>query len=130
MISRKNRKKGQAKFPVPIPLMVFVIAMSGFALVYVCLQSRTEKLGREIKDLEAARESLRDQLVQEQCEWARLQSPSNLDQALKAHGLVMTWPSRDQIVRVRYDGSPDSLHGFEPRPASRVARSDRVVMND
>ena len=129
-MSKRNKKKGQAKFPLPIPLVILVLVLSGFALMYVCLQSRTEKPGREIKTLEAARDGLRDQLVLEQCEWARLQSPSSLEQSLKAHGLVMTWPSRDQIVRIHYDGTPDSSRGNEWRPASRVARSDRIAMND
>ncbi len=126
---KKNRKKTQAKFPVPIPLVALVLVLAGLSLVYVCLQSRTETLGREIKQLEVARDRLRDQLVRDQCEWARLQSPSNLEQALKMHGLVMTWPNRDQIVRIRYDGSLDTLRGLESRPGSRVARADRIVMN-
>lgn len=128
-MAKKNRKKTPAKFPVPIPLVALVLVLSGLSLVYVCLQSRTETLGREIKQLEAARDRLRDQLVREQCEWARLQSPSSLEQALKTHGLVMTWPGRDQIVRIRYDGSPDPQRGMDSRPASRVARADRIVMN-
>ncbi len=130
MMAKKNKKKGQVKFPVPVPLVALLLVLVGFALVYVCLQSRTETLGREIRGLEAARDRLRDQLVREQCEWAKMQSPSSLEQALKAHGLVMTWPGRDQIVRVRYDGSLDTLHGYESRPMARVARNTRIVMND
>jgi hypothetical protein len=130
MLTKKNKKKGQAKFPVPVPLVALLLVLVGFALVYVCLQSRTETLGREIRGLEAARDRLRNEEVRQQCEWARMQSPSSLEQALKAHGLVMTWPGRDQIVRVRYDGTLDTLHGFESRPMARVARNNRVVMND
>ncbi len=130
MMAKKNRKKGQTKFPVPIPLVALLVVLVGFALVYVCLQSRTETLGREIRGLEASQSRLRDQLVREQCEWAKMQSPSSLELALKSHGLVMTWPGRDQIVRVRYDGSLDTLHGYETRPSARVARNNRIVMND
>lgn len=129
-MARKNKKKGQTKLPIPIPLAALIVVLVGLSLVYVCLQTQTEKLGREIKGLESARDSLRDQLVREQCDWARLQAPSSLDQALKMHGLVMTWPGRDQIVRVRYDGSLDSPRGLDMRPGSRVASSGRVVMND
>ena len=129
-MAKKNKKKGQAKLPVPIPLVALVFVLAGLSLVYVCLHTRTETLGRDIKTLEVARDHLREQLVLEQCEWARLQAPSSLEQAMKTHGLVMTWPGRDQIVRVRYDGSLDSPRGFEMRPASRVARADRLVMND
>jgi len=130
MMAKKNRKKGQAKFPVPVPLVALLSVLVAFALVYVCLHSRTETLGREIRGLEASRDRLRDQLVREQCEWAKMQSPSSLEQALKVHGLVMTWPGRDQIVRVRYDGSLDTLHSYESRPLARVARNNRIVMND
>lgn len=129
-MARNNKKKGQAKLPVPIPLVALVLVLAGLSLVYVCLQTRTETLGREIKALEVARDHLREQLVREQYDWAKLQSPSSLEQAMKTHGLVMTWPGRDQIVRVRYDGSLDSPRGIEMRPASRVARADRIVMND
>lgn len=130
MIAKKNKKKGQAKFPVPIPLVALLLVCVAFALVYVCLHSRTETLGREIRGLEAARDRLRDQLVREQCEWAKMQSPSSLEQALKGHGLVMTWPGSDQIVRVRYGGALDTLHGYETRSTARVARNNRIVMND
>ncbi|MEI6514656.1 MAG: hypothetical protein WCO77_01650 [bacterium] len=129
-MAKKNKKKGQAKFPVPMPVVAAILAAAGLALFYVCFQARTETLGREIKVLEAARDSLRDQLVREQCEWARLQSPSSLAQSLASFGLVMTWPGRDQIVRVRYDGSLDSPRGYAMRLSSGVARADRVVMND
>lgn len=130
MMSKKNRKKGPMKFPVPVPVVMLILVLAGFALVYVCMQSRMETLGRDIKRLEVARDALRDQLMREQAEWARMQSPSSLDQALRQHGLAMNWPGREQIVRVRYDGATDTSRGYEMRPASRVARSDRVVMND
>ena len=129
-MAKRNKKKGQARFPLPIPLVMLVLVLSGFALMYVCLQGRTEKLGREIKALEAARDGLREQLVREQCEWASLQSPSSLEQSLREHGLVMTWPGRDQIVRIRYGGGLDTLHGQTLRPASQFVRSDRIAMND
>lgn len=129
-MAKKNKRKGQPAFPVPIPLVVAVLAAASFALVYVCLQSRTETLGHDIKKLEASRDRLREQLVRAQCDWARLQSPSSLEQALKQHGLVMTWPARDQIVRVQLDGSLDNPRGATGRPALPVARVDRIVMND
>lgn len=129
-MSRKNKKKGQMKFPVPIPVVMLILVVASFALVYICLQSRTEKLGRDIKTLEVARDALKDQLEREQCEWAKIQAPYSIEQALKTHGLVMTWPGRDQIVRVRYNGSVDTPFGIELRQASRLARANRVVMND
>jgi hypothetical protein len=129
-MSRRNRKKTQAGFKFPAPLALTLVVMAGISLVYVCMQSRTEALGREIKQLEAQRDQLREKVVKEQCEWARMQSPANVEKALKEHGLVMTWPGRDQIVRMRADGSIDTMMGPEPRAPGRYARVDRIVMND
>ena len=68
-------------------------------------------------------------MQQVQLAWARMQSPGNIERALKEHGLVMTWPGRDQIVRVRPDGTAES-GAAERRNGERLARVDRVVMND
>lgn len=129
-MSRRNRKKTQTGLMFPARLALILVAIAGVCLVYVCVQSRTSALGREIKKLEAQRDQLREKVIKEQCEWARLQSPANVEKALKEHGLVMTWPSRDQIVRMRADGSIDALMGPEGRPGGRLARVDRIVMND
>jgi hypothetical protein len=114
----------------PARLALVLVVMAGLSLFYVCVQSRTEALGREIKRLEAQRDQLRERVVKEQCAWARMQAPANVEAALKEHGLVMTWPGRDQIVRLRADGSIDTLMGPETRPGGRLARVDRIVMND
>ena len=101
-----------------------------FGLSYVTLQARAETLGKEIRTLELRRDQLRDRIVKEQCAWARMQSPASIEQALRDQGLVMTWPNRDQIVRIGSDGSVDGSAGPEARPATRYARADRVVLND
>ncbi len=129
-MARRNRKKTQTGLMFPARLALVLMAVAGVSLIYVCVQSRTSALGHEIKKLEAQRDQLREKVIKEQCEWARLQSPANVEKALKEHGLVMTWPSRDQIVRMRADGSIDTLMGPEPRPGGRLARVDRIVMND
>lgn len=129
-MARRNRKKTQAGFIFPVPLAVALVLLAGFSLFYVCLKAKTEGLGQQIKALEANRAKLQQDLIREQCEWARLQSPASVDQALKGHGLVMTWPGRDQIVRMRPDGTIDATVGPEMRHPVRVARYDRVVMND
>lgn len=129
-MARRNRKKNEAGFARHLPLALLLAVVVVFGLGYVTLQARAEILGKEIKGLEAHRDQLRDQIVKEQCVWARMQAPASLERALREQGLVMTWPNRDQIVRVRADGSVDGYAGPETRPASRYARTDRIVMND
>lgn len=129
-MARRNRKKTQAGFVFPIPLAVVLVLLAGLSLFYVCLKAKTEALGQEIKALEALSVQLRQDVVREQCAWAGRLSPASMEQALKVHGLVMTWPGRDQIVRLRTDGTIDGSAGPETRPPVRYARLDRVVMND
>lgn len=129
-MARRNRKKSQEGFVFPVPLATLLVVVAGLALFFVCLKSKTEGLGQEIKTLEARRDQLRQDVVKEQCEWARMLAPSSIEQSLKMHGLVMTWPNRDQIVRVRADGTLDNAGYPDSRPPSRLARVDRIVMND
>lgn len=129
-MARRNRKKNETGFVFPWQMALASAVIAALALTYVYLQSRADTLGREIKTLEAKRDQLRDKIVKEQSVWARMQSPASLEQALREHALVMTWPNRDQIVRVRADGMIDGYTGPESRPSTRYARADRIVMND
>jgi hypothetical protein len=131
-MAKKNKKKRQAGFMFPPPLAVVLILIVGSGVFYVGLKSKAEALGRDIKALEVKREALRERLVKEQCEWAQMLSPSRIELALKQHGLVMTYPNRDQIVRLRGDGSIEGLAAAgRQRPAApRDVHSDRVVLND
>jgi len=130
-MARKNRKKRQGGHVFPAPLAVILVVVAGLSLLYICLNAKTEALGREIKMLEVKRDVLRDTLIKAQYEWAQAQSPANLDKVLKDHGLVMTWPSLDQIVRVRTDGAVEGLAASRVRLAGkRYAHVDRIVMND
>jgi hypothetical protein len=129
-MARRNRKKNESGFVFPWQMALVLAGIAAFALTYVYLQSRAETLGGEIKMLEVKRDQLRERIVKQQSAWARMQSPANLEQALREHALVMTWPNRDQIVRVRADGMIDGFAGPESRPLTRSARADRIVMND
>lgn len=129
-MARRNRKKNDAGFVNHLPLALTLAFIASFALAYVHLHDRAAAMGRELKALEIKRDQLRDQIFKQQSAWARLQSPLNLEQALRDQKLVMTWPNRDQIVRVRADGTVDSSSGPENRTPTRYARADRVVLND
>ncbi len=129
-MARRNRKKNDAGLIPYLRMALLLAIIVAGAVGYVYLQSRTERIGNEIKALETRRDQLRDRIVKQQFAWARLQSPASIEQALREQGLVMTWPNRDQIVRVRADGTIDSFAGPESRTPTRYARTDRIVMND
>jgi hypothetical protein len=127
---RQNKRKNRTDGAFPKRLVLVVVAAVSVILVYICVQNRMDEMGREIKKLEADHDRLRAKFIKEQCEWARMQSPANIERALREHGLVMTWPSRDQIVRIRPGGWIEPAQRTEPRTRGQYARVDRIVMND
>lgn len=129
-MARRNRKKNESGFASHLPMALVLAAVVAFALAYVYLQVRAEALGRDIKALEVRRDQLRERILKQQNAWARMQSPASLEQALREQGLVMTWPGRDQIVRVRANGTVEGMYGPGNRTTPRYARADRIVMND
>ena len=83
-MARKNRKKRQGGHVFPAPLAVILVVVAGLSLLYICLNAKTEALGREIKMLEVKRDVLRDTLIKAQYEWAQAQSPANLVRLTRA----------------------------------------------
>lgn len=129
-MAKRNRKKTQEGFLFPAPLAAFLALLVGLGVVHLCMRTSAESIGRDIKALEVRRDQLRDRMLKAQLAWAKTQSPSNIDRALKEHGLVMTWPGRDQVVRVRADGTIEHMAAPERGRGERYVRVDRVVMND
>jgi hypothetical protein len=129
-MARQNSKKSAAGFVFPAPLAIVLVVVAGLSLCYVCLNDSTASLQRELQTLEARREGLRRKLAQEQGAWSLCLAPNNIARALQAQGLVMTWPGRDQYVRLPVqgvDGRPAAPHSA---PGAERVRYERIVMND
>lgn len=126
MAGNRNRKrvKSVAVFPAPLAGVLFVVCM--LALTYLWLDGRCDALGLRIKDLEKRNEALHRAIVNEEYKWAHMTSPQNMQNSLKAHGLVMDWPQEKNIVRVRRPSSSDA-----PVLAHHVyAQNSGTVVND
>lgn len=124
---RKNKKKVNG-FAFPVPFAGAVVAIAVLALGYVWLGCRCEAIGRDIKKLETERAALMKKHQNEELRWAQLKSPRNIERALSRHNIVMTWPRRDQVVRL-YDADLDQ------RPSARsggrtYARLERSAMHE
>lgn len=129
-MARKNRKKNEQGFFFPVPLAATLLILTGLALFHIGLKARADALGREIKALEARRSVLRDQLKKEEGEWSLLRSPARVEAALRNQGLVMTWPRRDQIVRIICAPASGRARRLEPSQPLQYAVVQKVVMND
>lgn len=103
MKKKKKRKSRKAEVRIPFPnvlaMVLVCVAASGLSYIWLCAQCNT--LGDEIKRLESVRRSVRQQAIMEQDRWSNMLAPANFERALKHHGLAMTLPGEQQIVRVR-----------------------------
>lgn len=127
----KNKKKKTNGYLIPVPLVVIpIILVAVFALCDLYLKAHAEALGREIKALEARRAELREHFKKAESEWSIVRSPASVENALREHGLMMTWPRRDQIVRISCTPSSRPGRRLEPSELMPYANLQKVVMND
>lgn len=111
MKKKLRRKNTKAEVRIPFPNMVAVLVIFGtvFALSYVSVCARCETLGGEIKRLEQTLETVKKQAIIEQDRWSNMLAPVNFERALKLHGLEMSLPDEQQIVRVRSERAESVL---------------------
>jgi hypothetical protein len=118
---RRNRKKMTMDgFIFPVPFAGLVVVISALALGYVWLGCRCEALGKELKRLETEKAELSKRWLNEEYNWTRMKSPQSIERALARHGIAMTWPRPEQIVRLteadfafgRKGGTPERLLGY------------------
>lgn len=127
-MTRKNRRKQKEGHLVPPKFAGFLAILAIGSLFFLYLHGRCEALGREIRGLEGRKVVLEKQCQNAEADWSAMRSLDNVERALQKHGLVMTWPTRDQIVRLRTASRPlGELAGEMPQVPTR---SQRVVMND
>ncbi len=119
-MARKNRKNGQDGNRV----MVWGIALFGLAAVlagvYLGLYNTCENIGRQISKLEAERAELRKRVVNEERNWAMARSIGNMERLMAAHGVAMSWPEEQNIIRLRA-AEPDepAQYAFQGGPSPR-----------
>lgn len=118
-VNRKRRKKMHGLL-LQGPYTGLIVLFAFMALAYVWIQCRCEALGRDIKQLEKDKERLTKQYLYEEFRWSRMRSPREVERAIEAHNLAMTWPRVDQIVRMGDGKLSDSLAGNSRRPGGAI----------
>lgn len=108
---RKNKLRVRSRKPgvrgvFPGTLFAILLVLATFALTYLYLCGRCDALGKRINELEKIRDGLRRDVATEEFKWSNLTSPQNMEALLKKHGLTMTWPSEDSVVRLRRNPLP------------------------
>ena len=86
-------------------MMVWGVAISAVAAVvamgYLSLYNTCEKIGGQIKKLEHERAELHKRVVNEERNWAMARSIGNMERLMETHGIVMSWPEEQHIIRLR-----------------------------
>ncbi len=99
-MARRNRKNGEEGHRT----MVWGISLFGvaavLAAVYLGLYNTCETIGRQIKKLEGDQAELHKRVVNEERNWAMARSIGNMERLMAAHGIVMSWPEQQNIIRL------------------------------
>jgi hypothetical protein len=122
---KKNKKLDSAGFIFPTPLAAILLMVAILSLSYLWICSRCDALGKRIGVLEKEVVLVRERRFNEECKWAKMKTPRNIEAKLRRHGLVMTWPSQDRVVHIPYS----VCRGMTGAPPA-VEEHIRVAMND
>jgi hypothetical protein len=125
---RRNRKREQGGFFFPAPLAVILGLLAVVLVFYICLCSRCEAIGQEIKALEKQKEDVHRRVLSEEYKWSGLKSPRSIERLLAAFNLEMSLPDGKRVVRLHYSPATAGLAQYAHR-ADR-APGARTVMND
>ena len=100
-MARKNRKNGYEGNR----MMIWGVSLSALvallAMVYLSLYNTCETIGRQIKKLENEQAELHKRVVNEERNWATARSIRNMEQLMVRHGIAMSWPVEQNIIRLR-----------------------------
>jgi len=103
---RRNRKRqARVKF-LPIPAAGIIVLTASVALSYLFMDSKSAQLGQEIRKYEQKFSSLENERVREEARWNEKKTPEKLERAMLQHGILMTYPTPDQVVRMDGNGRP------------------------
>ena len=102
--NRKNGHEGNRMMCWGVSLSALVAAL---AMVYLSLYNTCESIGRQIKKMENEQAELHKRVVNEERNWATARSIRNMEQLMENHGIVMSWPAEQNIIRLRAEESDE-----------------------
>ncbi len=104
---RRNRKRQQMRVKfLPVPAAGVIVLAVSVALSYWFMDSKSAQLGQEIRKCEQKYTALENERVREEARWNEKKTPEKLERAMLQHGLLMTYPTADQVVRMDMNGRP------------------------
>ncbi len=119
-MARRNRKNGHEGNRLVFWGISFSMLAAALAMVYLSLYNTCETIGRQIKKLENERAELHKRVVNEERNWATARSIGNMEQLMENHGIVMSWPEEQNIIRLHAaEADEPAQFAFQGGPARR-----------
>ena len=103
---RRNRKRQMRVKFLPVPAASVIVLAASVALSYWFMDSKSAQLGQEIRKYEQKYASLESERVREEARWNEKKTPDKLERAMLQHGLLMNYPTPEQVVRMGDNGRP------------------------
>ncbi len=103
---RRNRKRNVHAKVVPRSVAGVFLLMVGLVLVYWMMDSKCDVDGQEIRKYEQKLQALEAEYAREETRWNERNTPEKLEAAMLQHGIAMSYPSAEQVVRMDASGVP------------------------
>ena len=103
---RRNRKRQVRAHFLPRTAVGVIVSMVTVALIYWFVDSKCTLLGQEIRKHEQKYVALDNERVREAARWDEKKTPEKLERAMLQHGLAMSYPTAEQVVRMDQGGRP------------------------
>ncbi len=105
---RRNRKRKLYARVLPRWAAGIIVLLVTLVLGYWFMDSKSAMLGQEIRKHEQKYAALEDERVREEARWNEKKTPEKLEQAMLQHGIAMSYPTPEQVVRMDSAGVPAS----------------------
>lgn len=103
---RRNRKRQVYAKVLPRSVAGLIVLMVTLVLVYWVMDSKCAQLGQEIRKCEQKIQTLNAEYAREESRWSEKNTPEKLEEAMLQHGIAMSYPAADQVVRMDASGLP------------------------
>jgi hypothetical protein len=100
-MARKNRKHGHEGHRGVFLGVALVALAAAVAMTYLSIHNTCESTGRQIKQLEFDKAELMKRVVNEERNWEMARSPARMEALMVQHGIAMSWPAEQNIIRLR-----------------------------
>lgn len=105
-MARHNRRKKKLRMnPTSIGFVVVLLLNILPWSAYLILRTDSDQIADRIRSLESDRRVYTQALIREQSAWNALRDPRNLDEAVRARGLKLSFPAPETVVHVAPGGA-------------------------